>query len=188
MNNTLRALSPFTTSSPEDPATPPSYRAGSSVPIPQNRALSPGSPTVRQMPLTDVFETSSSTEEDITGQQAAALASLSQQVLWVVDGVDLLSKFNNFKNQQPQPRLSLALDGIADVSSGSGFSLSLSQKERMLASPVTVKGIDQKWPSISSILSRVCASSRSYDDVVKALRNEDPNEVIVDYLRDITYH
>lgn len=58
----------------------------------------------------------------------------------------------------------------------------------MLASPVTVKGIDQKWPSISSIISRVCASSRSYDDVVKALRNEDPNEVIVDYLRDITYH
>jgi hypothetical protein len=69
---------------------------------------------------------------------------MTQQVLWAVDGIDLLSKFNNFKNQQPQPRLSLALDGIAEVSARSGFSLSLSQKERMLASAVTVKSIDQK--------------------------------------------
>ncbi|KAF9583208.1 hypothetical protein BGW38_010025 [Lunasporangiospora selenospora] len=145
------------------------------------------------MPLTNIFETSC-TEEDITTQQGtsksmvAALASLSQPGVWTVDDVDLLSKFNNFKHQQPQPRLSMALDGIADVSSGSGFFLTLSQKERMLASAVAAKDIDKKWPALLSILSRVCVASNSYEDVVQALRKEDPNGPIVDYLRDITYH
>ena len=119
---------------------------------------------------------------------AAALASLSQLDVWTVDDVDLLSKFNYFKHQQPQPRLSLALDGVADVTSGSGFSLTLSSKERMLASAVAVKDINAKWPALPLILSRVCAPSRSYDDVVQALRKEDASEPIVDYLRDITYH
>lgn len=105
-----------------------------------------------------------------------------------MDDVDLLSKFNNFKHQQPQPRLSLALDGIADVSSGSGFFLTLSQKERMLASAFAVKDIDEKWPALSLILSRVCVPSHSYEDVVQALRKEDPGEPIVDYIRDITCH
>ncbi|KAF9403619.1 hypothetical protein BGZ94_004551, partial [Podila epigama] len=140
------------------------------------------------MPLENVFETSSSIEEDITEQQAVALASLSQQVLWMVDGVDLLSKFNNFKYKQSQSRHSLASDDIADVSSGSGFYLSLTRKERMLASAVTVKNIDETWSSLSSVLSRVCAPSHSYKDVVKALGKEDPDEPIVDYLRHITCH
>ncbi|KAK3805239.1 MAG: hypothetical protein JOS17DRAFT_781434 [Linnemannia elongata] len=171
----------------KDATTPPSNRPESPTSLHNNRSLSPGSPTVRQTPLVNVFETSL-TEEDITAQQAAALASLSQLDVWTVDDVDLLSKFNNFKHQQPQPRLALALDGIADVSSGSGFFLTLSQKERMLASAVAVKDIDEKWPALSLILSRVCVPSHSYEDVVQALRKEDPGEPIVDYIRDITYH
>ncbi|KAF9918751.1 hypothetical protein FBU30_011285 [Linnemannia zychae] len=127
----------------EDMTTPPSNRPESPTSFPNNHALSPGSPTVRQIPLTNVFEMCS-TEKDITGQQ--------------------------------------------DVSPGSGFSLTLSQKEWKLACAVTVKDIDEKWPDLTSILSRVCVPSRSYDDVVQALRKEDLNEPIVDYLRDITCH
>ncbi|KAG0302027.1 hypothetical protein BGZ97_002522 [Linnemannia gamsii] len=78
---------------------------------------------ILKMPQSVIMKTSSSIEEDITEQQAAALASLSQQVLWMVDGVDLLSKFNNFKYKQSQSRHSLALDDIADVNSEDSFNL-----------------------------------------------------------------
>ncbi|KAI8606744.1 hypothetical protein EDD21DRAFT_360324 [Dissophora ornata] len=112
---------------------------------------------------------------------ASALTPLNQLEIWMVGDVDMLSKFNNFKHQQPQSRFSLALDGIADVSPGSEFSQTLSQEERALANVISVKDLDEKWPSLSSILSRVCAASRSYDDVVKALRKENTNEPIVDW-------
>ncbi|KAF9924656.1 hypothetical protein BGZ67_009153 [Mortierella alpina] len=58
----------------------------------------------------------------------------------------------------------------------------------MLASVVGVKDINKKWTALSLILSRVCVPSYSYEDVVQALRKEDPGEPIVEYLRDITYH
>ncbi|KAG0199797.1 hypothetical protein BGX33_011389 [Mortierella sp. NVP41] len=105
-----------------------------------------------------------------------------------VDGVDLLSKFDSFKNQQPQGRFSLALDGIADVTPGSAFSLYLSQEERALAITTSVKDINERWRSLSSILSRVCARSHSYDDVVEALDKEDASDRVVKYLQAITYN
>lgn len=113
-----------------------------------------------------------------------ALASLNQTIIWRVSDVDLLSKFTEFR-RQPQPRLSLALDGIADVTPGSAFSLTLSHEQRMLvnADIISDKDIEERWPSLSSILSRVCAPLRSYDDVVEALRKEVVNEPIMDYFR-----
>lgn len=51
-----------------DATTPPSNRPESPTSLHNNRSLSPGSPTVRQTPLVNVFETSL-TEEDITAQQ-----------------------------------------------------------------------------------------------------------------------
>ncbi|KAF9117260.1 hypothetical protein BGW39_002394, partial [Mortierella sp. 14UC] len=157
----------------KDATTPPSNRPESPTVLQNNRSLSPGSPTVRQMPLANVFEISS-TEEDITGQQAAALASLSQLDVWTVDDVDLLSKFNNFKHQQPQPRLSLALDGIADVSSGSGFFRALSQKERishyLKFSDEVPRNINERegfgdltWPFIRGALTLADIPSRCFE-------------------------
>jgi hypothetical protein len=67
------------------PVTPPSYHAELSVLILQNRALSPGSPTARQMPLTDVFE-ASSTEEDITGQQGRYVARVYLLLSALIEG------------------------------------------------------------------------------------------------------
>ncbi|KAF8924077.1 hypothetical protein BGZ58_002188 [Dissophora ornata] len=153
------------------------------VTVQKASALNPDFPTIHRVPLGTPFDT----EEVVTVQKASALTPLNQLEIWMVGDVDMLSKFNNFKHQQPQSRFSLALDGIADVSPGSEFSQTLSQEERALANVISVKDLDEKWPSLSSILSRVCAASRSYDDVVKALRKENTNEPIVDYLRDITY-
>ncbi|KAG0044843.1 hypothetical protein BGZ89_005908, partial [Linnemannia elongata] len=120
--------------------------------------------------------------------KAAAFALLNQMDVWKVDDIDLLSKFNDFKYQQAHSRFSLALDGIADVTPGSAFSRTLSVEERSLASLVSLNSIDENWQCLSPILSRVCGQRSSFDEVVKALRQEDIEEPVVDYLRAITYH
>lgn len=61
------------------------------------------------------------------------IATLNQLDTWKVGDVDLMSRFNNVKQQQTQSRFSLVLDGIADVTSGSAFSHSLTVEERTLA-------------------------------------------------------
>lgn len=113
---------------------------------------------------------------------------LNQANVWKVGDVDLLSKFNDFKMQQTQSRLSLALDGVADITPGSAFSHTLSVEERTSANIVYAKSIDERWHSLSAILSRVCGRCYSYDEVVNALRKEDTNEPIIDYLKAITYN
>lgn len=120
---------------------------------------------------------------------AVALALLNQKTVWRVGDLDLLSKFIDFKSQ-PRSRYSLALDGIADITPSSEFALTLSQDERMLANAVSTsdRDITEKWPTLLSVLSKVCAVSHDYDDVVKALKKEDVNDPIIDYLRDITYN
>lgn len=106
--------------------------------------------------------------------------------VWKAGDVDLLSKFTEFKGQH-QPRFSLAKDGIADVTPGSSFFGTLSKEQQMLAATASIssKDMEEKWPSLSSILSRVCVRTHSYDDVVKALRREDVSDPIVEYLRDM---
>ncbi|KAG0089132.1 hypothetical protein BGZ93_010015, partial [Podila epicladia] len=57
------------------------------------------------------------------------MTSLNQRSEWKAGDVDLLSKFTDF-NGQPQPRVALALDGIADVTPGSTFYGTLSQEQQ----------------------------------------------------------
>jgi hypothetical protein len=118
----------------------------------------------------------------------AALALLNQVDEWRIDDLDLLSKFHDFRRQQAHSRLSLALDGIADVTPGSAFSRTLSIEERSLASVVNPKSVDEKWQCLSPILNRVCGQWSSFDEVVEALRQEDAKEPIVNYLRAITFN
>jgi len=84
----------------------------------------------------------------------------------------------------------LALDGIADVTPGSEFygTMSLEQQMLMTAVSISSKDIEENWPCLPSILSQVCAHIHSYDNVVKALKKEDVNKPIVEYLQDITYN
>ncbi|KAI1288882.1 hypothetical protein EDD11_009572, partial [Mortierella claussenii] len=130
-----------------------------------------------------------STEEDVAEQRLSAMALLNQKITWKVGDLDLLSKFYVFRDQ-PRSRFSLALDGIADVTPGSEFALTMSQVEWTLANAACTSDTDikERWPTVLSILSRVCVLSHSYDDVVKALKREDVDEPIVDYLRDIVYN
>lgn len=117
------------------------------------------------------------------------MALLNQKTTWKKEDVDFLSLFTDFAGQ-PQSKFSLALDGIADVTPGSAFYSTLTQEQRSLAGDIFIsdKDVDKRWPSLSLILSRVCTSSRSYEDVVKALKNETSDDPIVDYFRNITYN
>jgi len=114
---------------------------------------------------------------------------LNQRIVWKIGDLDLLSKFHDFKNQ-PRPRFSLSLDGIADITPSSEFAQTLSKEELVLANAVSTSDTDinERWPTLSPILSRVCALSHSYDDVVKALKKEDIDDAVVDYLRVIVYN
>ncbi|KAF9972830.1 hypothetical protein BGZ75_001357, partial [Mortierella antarctica] len=116
------------------------------------------------------------------------LAQLNQADEWRVGDLDVLSKFRDFRRQQAHSQLSLALEGIADVISGSAFSRTLPAEKRSLVSIVGPKSVDEKWECLSPILNRICGQRSSYDEVVEALRQEDAKEPIVDYLRAITFN
>lgn len=47
--------------------------------------------------------------------------------------------------------------------------------------------INERWPQLLPILSKVWVASHSYDDVAKVLKTEEDKEPIVDYMRVITY-
>ncbi|KAI1300411.1 hypothetical protein EDD11_006201 [Mortierella claussenii] len=121
-------------------------------------------------------------------RELAAMSLLNQKTVWKINDVDFLSIFADFAHE-PQSKFSLALDGIADVTPGSAFYSTLTQEQRSLAGDIFISDEDvyKKWPSFSSILSRVCTSSRSYEDVVKALKKETNDDPVVDYFRNITY-
>ncbi|KAF9946129.1 hypothetical protein BGZ72_000659, partial [Mortierella alpina] len=82
------------------------------------------------------------------------MSQLNQDDEWMVGDVDLLSKFDQFKNQSIIPRFSLSLDGIADVSQGSDFYLFLSSEERRLATAVSPSSVDDRWPNLKGIMER----------------------------------
>lgn len=119
----------------------------------------------------------------------AAMALLNQRTEWKVGDVDFLSKFTDF-TLQAQPMYSLALDGIADVTPSSAFYSTLTRDQRLLVSALSIsdEDVDKKWPSLSSVLSRICTSWTSYDEVVKALENEPGNDRLINYFRTITDH
>lgn len=120
------------------------------------------------------------------------MKQLNQKVQWKVGDLDLLAKFNEFKSK-PQSPLSLALDDIADVSVGSEFASELSDDERKLANACSASDpqLEEKWPTLLPILSRVCSPTKTddaYSSVSAALKNEDHNDPIVTHLESIVYN
>lgn len=118
-----------------------------------------------------------------------AMSYLNQDDKWIIGDVDLLSKFHQFKGQSDVPRFSLSLDGIADVSQGSGFCMFLSSEERKLAATVSPSIIDERWPNLKGIMERVCGGSPScsYEDFMTSLKKEDNDDELVEYIRGISY-
>ncbi|KAG0048478.1 hypothetical protein BGZ83_006565 [Gryganskiella cystojenkinii] len=164
------------------------------ITTPPNRSPSPAlsepepidSPRSTSRPLKDPFLEN---EDGETERELEAMVVLNQKTEWRNGDVDFLSIFTNFKCQ-PQSKFSLALDGIADITPGSVFYSTLTQEQRVLASGISTSegDVNKKWPSLSTILSRVFGSSRTYEDVIKALKKETSDDLIVDYLRNITYN
>jgi len=117
------------------------------------------------------------------------MALLNQKDSWRVREIDFLSKFLAF-SERPQSQFSLVLDGIADVIPGSEFAQTLTREELTLANAVSMSDTDinERWPKLLPMLSKVCKPSYSYDDVVKALDNEDVGNPILRYFRAITYN
>ncbi|KAF8944282.1 hypothetical protein BGZ47_004423 [Haplosporangium gracile] len=148
----------------------------------QEQPSSPGNSTLHEQPFTSGFD-NSSTKEDMTEERLSAMMLLNQKTVWKVLELDFLSKFLIFRDE-PQSRFSLALDGIADVTQGSEFALTLTQEELTLANATSTSDpdINARWPRLLLILSRVCVLSHSYDDVTRALKKEE-DDPIVDYLQ-----
>lgn len=117
------------------------------------------------------------------------MSYLNQDDKWIIGDVDMLSKFDQFKDQSDMPRFSLSLDGIADVSQGSRFCMFLSSEERKLAATVSPSLIDERWPNLKGIMERVCGGSPScsYEDFMTSLKNEDNDDELVEYIRGISY-
>ncbi|KAF9954686.1 hypothetical protein BGZ70_010490 [Mortierella alpina] len=105
---------------------------------------------------------------------------LNQELTWVVHNYDLVNHFENFKSRQ---EFSLARDGIADLRRGSDFRNSLPAQVATAAAKVEPikSSIHTRWPSLEGILTRVFAQSH-YDEVSKALRDEDSHDPLVGYI------
>ncbi|KAF9403676.1 hypothetical protein BGZ94_004544 [Podila epigama] len=74
----------------------------------------------------------------------AALATLSLEF----GGRQFPIEVQSLQKHAPQPSLSLALDGIADVSPGSGFSQTLTPKQQKEANAIAIPDIHEKWPAL----------------------------------------
>ncbi|KAG0361638.1 hypothetical protein BGX24_005316, partial [Mortierella sp. AD032] len=169
----------------EDYTTPPAYiNDEADISTDQDQARSTGSSTVKQTSPINVFDAAYK-EEVSTDSRGQAMSYLNQDDKWMIGDVDLLSKFEQFKDQYDMSRFSLSLDGIADVSQGSGFCMFLSPEDRKLAATVSPSPVDERWPNLKGILERVCGGSPrcSYEDFMTALKKENNDDELVEYIR-----
>ncbi|KAG0199682.1 hypothetical protein BGX31_004242, partial [Mortierella sp. GBA43] len=90
--------------------------------------------------------------------------ALNQEVEWIVEGEDLVQKFQEFRAQNLQD-FSLARDGIADVTIHSKFRKSLAPIVGRTANKVDpISNLYERWPTLKDVLERVFAESH-YDSV-----------------------
>ncbi|KAK3841369.1 MAG: hypothetical protein J3R72DRAFT_154845 [Linnemannia gamsii] len=107
---------------------------------------------------------------------------LNQELTWIVEKVDLVEQFRAFRPQHLHD-FSLARDGIADMRHGSKFRAFLAPHIAAAAGkvePITTT-IHETWPTLEGILARVFAKSH-YEDVSKAVRDEDSHDPVVGYI------
>ncbi|GJJ71644.1 hypothetical protein EMPS_03994 [Entomortierella parvispora] len=124
----------------------------------------------------------------------AALKRLNQKVEWKCGDLDFLARFDAFKTK-PQSQFSLALDDVADITTGSDFTKEMSRDLRKLANacPASDPNVEEQWPTLIPILARLRFPSDpdpsdSYRSVVAALRKEDHSDPIVAYLESVVYN
>ncbi|KAF8949903.1 hypothetical protein BGZ46_004852, partial [Entomortierella lignicola] len=84
-------------------------------------------------------------ETDLT-----CLKILNQDVTWVCNGIDIVNKFHEFKLTNSQS-FSFALDGIADLTPGSRFEMTLPRhiQSDIYRSEIKPIDVNKKWPTIN---------------------------------------
>ncbi|KAG0253761.1 hypothetical protein BGZ95_006214, partial [Linnemannia exigua] len=116
-----------------------------------------------------------------------AFATLNQDTTWMEDEIDMLAVFEKFVTIEGS--YSLAQDHIADMSEGSSFVQSLSNKEYNMAClpRFDPPSIATKWPTFQPVVSRVLQPSFSFDEVFSAIKDESLHDPIVEYIHAICY-
>ncbi|KAG0221193.1 hypothetical protein BGW41_007131, partial [Actinomortierella wolfii] len=112
--------------------------------------------------------------------------ALNQEVEWVVEKVDLVQKFREFRVQNLQD-FSLARDGIADMTVFSKFRSSLAPNIGRVASRVEpISNLHEQWPTLAGVLERVFAENH-YDSVKNSITGENMKDCVVQYIMSIVY-
>lgn len=103
------------------------------------------------------------------------------------DEIDMLSVFERFAAIEGS--YSLVQDHIADMTEGSSFVRSLSNKEYSMACLPTFGAppIATKWPTFQPVVHRVLRSSFSFDEVFSAIKDESFRDPFVEYIHAICY-
>ncbi|KAF9903295.1 hypothetical protein EC991_003985 [Linnemannia zychae] len=110
--------------------------------------------------------------------------TLSQPVKWIVEDVNLVQKFQEFRAVNLHD-FSLARDGVADLSVGSKFRKSLAPDTGKAASKLGRVGeLQATWPTLTGILGRVFAKNH-YDDVAEAITNESMKDPVARYIMSV---
>ncbi|GJJ71634.1 large subunit ribosomal protein L18e [Entomortierella parvispora] len=107
--------------------------------------------------------------------------TLNQTTSFICQGVDVISKFHDFRPGNMGP-FSLVRDGIADLTHGSSFAMSLHSDVLLEARRVAaIPNINEKWPTLPEIFDRVFKHS-DYEDITRAIQSEDMKDPIAKYM------
>ncbi|KAG0239357.1 hypothetical protein BGW41_007771 [Actinomortierella wolfii] len=106
---------------------------------------------------------------------------LNQATTWVCNGVDLIPRFRDFRAGNLGP-FSLVRDGIADMTHGSSFAMTLPSNALSEARKVaSTPDVDAKWPTLQGIADRVFRNN-TYDEIAQAVRKENMEDPVAAYL------
>ncbi|KAF9173654.1 hypothetical protein BGX21_008757 [Mortierella sp. AD011] len=111
----------------------------------------------------------------------AHFETLNQATSWICGGVDLITKFRDFRPGNMGP-FSLVRDGIADMTHGSSFAMTLPSDILSEARKVAViPDINVKWPTLQGISERVFRYN-TFEDIAQAVKKEDMMDPIAAYM------
>ncbi|KAF9917439.1 hypothetical protein FBU30_000749 [Linnemannia zychae] len=136
-------------------------------------------------PTKDI-ESHNNSEEANPTVNLEQFVALNQEVEWIVQGEDLVQKFQEFRAQNLHD-FSLARDSIADVTIHSKFRKSLAPNVGRAANRVDpISNLHKRWPTLNDVLERVFAESH-YDCVDRAIAKENLADPVVSYIVSIIH-
>ncbi|KAG0286046.1 hypothetical protein BGZ97_007569, partial [Linnemannia gamsii] len=111
----------------------------------------------------------------------AHFETLNQATSWICEVVDLVIKFRDVRPGNMGP-FSLVRDGIADMTHGSSFTMTLPSDILTEARKVpAIPDINAKWPTLQGISERVFKYN-TYEGIATAIKKEDMTDPIAAYM------